>query len=483
MLRFSPACQSYDWGKIGSDSLVARLAKSGSLMNASPVNTTKEEKSFFDVFELDEEKHYAELWMGTHPSGPAKVYLDAGSSSISTSSDSGKTILLSDWLKENPTAVGTVPPGYSPNDLPFMFKVLSINTALSIQAHPDKTLATELHMNFPTVYKDSNHKPEMAIALTDFECMNGFRPLAEIINHLQLVPELGSILGEDVLTQLFNIAHQVTGKTGGWCDSKYSSSGMASVEVKTEQEIALTEHALRLFMSTFLNASSEVINAQILILIQRLEFLETLPEKDSRCFLPFLCKLILRLHSDYPGDRGIFFPLVLNTCRLKPGEAFYISANEPHAYISGDIMECMALSDNVVRVGLTPKFKDKETLERMLTYRCVPISYCKKQTLDAFTMLYRPPSEQFSEFEVECITLAAKQTTVMASIPCASVIIITSYNSTIGGNINDVIEYGVTKIPIPLAGTCFFQSANQAVRVTTDAGSEVVMYRAHINLG
>ena len=41
---------------------------------------------------------------------------------------------------------------------------------------------------------------------------------------------------------------------------------------------------------------------------------------------------------------------------------------EPHAYISGDLVECMANSDNVVRGGLTPKYKDTETLYQMLPY-------------------------------------------------------------------------------------------------------------------
>lgn len=44
------------------------------------------------------------------------------------------------------------------HDLPFLFKVLSVETALSIQAHPDKTLAERLHANSPDVYKDPNHK-------------------------------------------------------------------------------------------------------------------------------------------------------------------------------------------------------------------------------------------------------------------------------------------------------------------------------------
>ena len=44
-------------------------------------------------------------------------------------------------------------------DLPFLFKVLSIGGALSIQAHPDKVLAERLYKDFPKIYKDPNHKP------------------------------------------------------------------------------------------------------------------------------------------------------------------------------------------------------------------------------------------------------------------------------------------------------------------------------------
>jgi len=48
-----------------------------------------------------------------------------------------------------------------------LFKVLSVRTALSIQAHPHKELAEQLHISFPDKYKDPNHKPEIAIALAD----------------------------------------------------------------------------------------------------------------------------------------------------------------------------------------------------------------------------------------------------------------------------------------------------------------------------
>ncbi len=49
-------------------------------------------------------------------------------------------------------------------------------------------------------------------------------------------------------------------------------------------------------------------------------------------------------------------------------QAIYLAANEPHAYLSGELVECMATSDNVVRAGLTPKLRDTEVLCSSLTY-------------------------------------------------------------------------------------------------------------------
>ena len=50
-----------------------------------------------------------------------------------------------------------------------------MRTALSVQAHPDKAGAQRLHANRPDVYKDDNHKPEMAIAVTPFEALCSFQ--------------------------------------------------------------------------------------------------------------------------------------------------------------------------------------------------------------------------------------------------------------------------------------------------------------------
>ena len=63
---------------------------------------------------------------------------------------------------------------------------------------------------------------------------------------------------------------------------------------------------------------------------------------------------------------GVFCVYLLNYIVLKPGEALFLGANEPHAYISGECVECMAASDNVVRAGLTPKWKDVDNLSAVL---------------------------------------------------------------------------------------------------------------------
>lgn len=49
--------------------------------------------------------------------------------------------------------------------------------------------------------------------------------------------------------------------------------------------------------------------------------------------------LMLRLSTEYPGDIGIMMPLLLNYLRMGEGESFFMAANEPHAYLKGDILE------------------------------------------------------------------------------------------------------------------------------------------------
>ncbi|KAA0192593.1 Mannose-6-phosphate isomerase [Fasciolopsis buskii] len=93
----------------------------------------------------------------------------------------------------------------------------------------------------------------------------------------------------------------------------------------------------------------------------------TLPA-SSKVDLNILRKVFIRLCDQYPGDCGCFSLFFLNYICLEPGQAVFLDANLPHAYLSGDCVECMACSDNVVRAGLTPKFKDVDCLLSMLQY-------------------------------------------------------------------------------------------------------------------
>ena len=50
-------------------------------------------------------------------------------------------------------------------------------------------------------------------------------------------------------------------------------------------------------------------------------------------------ELIVRLSTQYPGDVGVFAVLMLNYVKLNPGQAIFLGANEPHAYLFGGELE------------------------------------------------------------------------------------------------------------------------------------------------
>lgn len=118
--------KNYDWGKLGSESEVVKLAQ---------IND--------DDFAVDESMPYSELWMGDHVSGQSKL--------------KGTGELLGDFIQRDRDGNigGQV-------ELPFLFKVLSVRKALSIQVHPNKAEAEKLHALHPDIYKDANHKPEVS---------------------------------------------------------------------------------------------------------------------------------------------------------------------------------------------------------------------------------------------------------------------------------------------------------------------------------
>ena len=151
LLSLAPFTQHYDWGKPRNESIIAAL-------------TGQQSPHLTD--EPDARKPFAEMWMGDHPSGPARV-VSPGTSPRNAGNDKvvHRTTSLQDVFHKTPSVLG--PQLRDTKQLPFLLKVLSIHKALSIQAHPDKELAARLHRERPQDYKDPNHKPEIAIALTD----------------------------------------------------------------------------------------------------------------------------------------------------------------------------------------------------------------------------------------------------------------------------------------------------------------------------
>eukprot|EP00732_Lithocolla_globosa_P004231 Lithocolla_globosa_v1_NODE_3785_length_1581_cov_3.616645.p1 type:complete len:223 gc:universal NODE_3785_length_1581_cov_3.616645:638-1306(+) len=108
--------------------------------------------------------------------------------------------------------------------------------------------------------------------------------------------------------------------------------------------------------------------------------------------------LIIRLDSQFPGDVGCFCVFFMNYVKIQPSEALFLSQNRLHAYLSGDGVECMACSDNVVRAGLTPKLRDVDILVDILEYVTgTPESFKMTPTpLQKHSLLFEPPIPEFS---------------------------------------------------------------------------------------
>lgn len=182
---------------------------------------------------------------------------------------------------------------------------------------------------------------------------------------------------------------------------------------------------------------------------------------------------MLRLHDEYQDDIGCFCPFILNYVTLKPGEAIFLGANEPHAYLSGDCMECMAGSDNVVRAGLTPKFIDKDTLHRMLTYRTGRPSVISGERVDDVTRIYTPP---VPEFEVEAIELDQHQKQALSARKGASILLVVSGQGAASVASSEQPTFSLTR------GRVFFLPAGEQVTLESSASSEgLKVFRASPN--
>ena len=292
-------------------------------------------------------------WFGTYPVLP--TYVQSTGEDLQELLDSHPDELVGKSLQQK----------FGHTKLPYLPKVLSISKALPLQLHPNKSKAAELHKRNPNQFTDPNHKPEIAIALTKFEAFCGFKPLNDIAALFQLKP-LQPFLPE---TSAPNF----------------------------------TDESLRHVVQTILSASPDTIASAVTALSQ-------LPASTFG-IASYIAPLLPRLQQQYETtDPGTLVALItMNYVVLPPGAALSIPADGIHAYLAGDIIECMARSNNVLNTGFCPaasrdnvdefvevlSFAPHDPMEAIL-----PLEEYKGSS-SGKTMLYAPPMSEFNMLATE----------------------------------------------------------------------------------
>jgi mannose-6-phosphate isomerase len=251
----------------------------------------------------------AELWFGAHPGSPSP----AGASTLDRVVAADPVAILGEACVQR----------FGPR-LPFLLKYLAADRALSMQVHPNLAqarggFAAEQAAGIPLGarernYADPNHKPELLCALTPFDALCGFRPVAQTLALLDIL----------ALPELDFVAAALRGPDG---------LRAAFTAILTHAEPA---------------ALADAVAARA-------------PTHDA------LLPAAIAAH-DFPGDVGVVLTLLLNHVRLEPGQAAYLGAGNVHAYLRGTGVEIMASSDNVLRCGLTPKHIDVDELVRITEF-------------------------------------------------------------------------------------------------------------------
>lgn len=313
----------------------------------------------------------------------------------------------------------------------------------------------------------------MTIAVTPFDGLCGFRPLAEIAHFLQHVPSFRKLVGED---EAKNFESTVQGRETS----------------DKEEDVQANKKALQSAFTKLMNADKAALDSATEELLQAAQTEGANfaggggPSNSGK----ELADLVVRLNGQFPADIGLFVQFFLNYVKLEIGEAMFLKADDIHAYLSGDIIECMASSDNVVRAGFTPKYKDVETLTTMLTYSYAPISEQKMTPTDypfatlnasayssnSSSILYDPPIPEFSVVRTALNKSGAKVT--FDPIQGPSIVLCTKGKGTISvGPKKEKIEEGYV----------FFVGATAELVIESDTDAEdgegLVIFKAFCEIG
>lgn len=102
------------------------------------------------------------------------------------------------------------------------------------------------------------------------------------------------------------------------------------------------------------------------------------------------CRVFLSLLRLWPLDPAVLCPFYMEYVSLQEGEALVIPASQPHCYLSGQGVECMPPSDNVVRCGLTKKPCDPSLFFQIASPCLPPVLQDHHPELDPYFRIYLP---------------------------------------------------------------------------------------------
>ena len=261
---------------------------------------------------------WAEQWFGAHPLGDSPT-------------PDGST--LSEHLAQEPDQLGKASLMTFGRRLPFLVKVLSAASPLSLQAHPTRREghARESLLGIPLnaserSFKDDWPKPETIVALTSFEALVGFRdPLvtAQLFEALGVGDALASVIGP-----------------------LRDRSGSPAIQEVFLDVLSLDDRR---------HLVDEVLGAAVNHL-------------DAPGELGVFARTAVEIDEFFPSDPGILAALLLNRFSLEPGQALALPPGVMHSYLRGTCIEVMANSDNVLRGGLTTKHIDVDALLHVVDF-------------------------------------------------------------------------------------------------------------------
>lgn len=227
------------------------------------------------------------------------------------------------------------------------------------------------------------------------------------------------------------------------------------------------DETLRQICKSLLNASPQTLATTI-------KELQSIPESQFGAY-PYIPGLLDRLSKQYTQfDNGtLVAALLMNYLTLGPGDAVFVPTDSIHAYLEGDIVECMARSDNVINTGFCPQ-AERDSVElfgQALTFQphnaqdaLLPRRKSDKG-MHGKTDVYAPP---ISEFDVLCTTLGAGEKETHKAILGPSLMIVTKgcgWMNIPGDKVVQLKE-----------GFVFFVGQGVALDLSTEKG--MALYRA-----